>query len=157
MINEYPEKKCPICGSDSWWYRMEEPWQTTKPAEPNEWLCCRCHPSPDPLVQLKYRVVKGNFKLNKALQRIIYMEDETRKQVLPNYHDAVAKLKALKDELKMKGATECLYIEKGKKLQSCLSDPKFQCTVCPNDYWWEKELMELDRKDHPEVYADENS
>ena len=153
MINKFPVNKCSVCGHYDWWYRHKEAWQTSSFLDPGEWICGICHPSPDPLVKLKYRVIKGNYKLNVALNRIKGMVGEERTKALEKFLDGQIKLKTLNEELKLKGATDCLYIENGKKTQKCLGDPEFTCIVCPNNYWWEKELMELDRRENPEVYS----
>ncbi len=154
-INRFPERKCTICGSDDWWFRQKEPWLPTDSLEPGEWLCGRCHPPADPLTKLKYRVIKGNYKLAKAHKLIeATYNTENRDAALAKYQEAYTKLRVLCNELKDKGATECLYISRGKKLQRCLDDKEFVCTVCPNDYWWQKELLELDRRDNPEVYKE---
>lgn len=139
MITDFPDKPC-LCGSTDWWYRMPEP-------GPGEWLCGRCHPAPHPIITLKFRVIKGNYKLYKVWQQIITLEGEEKAEALKKLHPALDKLKGLNRQLKEAGATDCLYIENGKKLRKCLGqEEKFFCHVCPNDYWFDKELMSLGRK-----------
>lgn len=142
-VNQFPIKPCQLCNSDDWWFRQKESWIAAHRG-PEEWICGRCHPSPDPLVRRKYRVIKGNHKLDIAMRKITWMDGEKRQIALEQFKAAVEKLKGLCNELKDNGATDCLYISNGKKIQKCLGDPKFTCTVCPNDYWWDRELMELD-------------
>lgn len=155
QINQFPEHACPNCKSDDWWFQQKEPWNETAFVSPEgEWLCGRCHPAPHPTTRLKYRVIKGNYKLNIVLQKIELMDGEEREKALVQYHAAYEKLKGLCNEMKAQGATECLYISNGKKMQRCLDDLKFTCTVCPNSYWWEKELLELDRNKYPEIWKD---
>lgn len=151
MINRFPEHPCSICKGDDWWFQQKEPWHQGATAE--EWICGRCHPSPYPATRLKYRIIKGNHKLNIALNRIRLMDGEEREKTLEQFWAAVEKLKALCEELKAISA-DCLYISNGKKMQRCLDDKKFTCTVCPNSYWWEKELFDLDKKLHPEAWKD---
>ena len=155
-INRYPERLCSTCKKSEWWFRQREadmPATSAIPAGTGEWVCGNCHPLADPLIKLKYRIIKGNYKLFIAIEAIAHMEvGEVRDEPLARYNAAAAKLRELCDELKGKGVTACLYISEGKKMQRCLSDNDFRCTVCPNDYWAEKELLEIDQGDYPEEY-----
>lgn len=138
MITDFPEKPCFVCGSTDWWYQMN--------VEPNQWLCGHCHPAPHPIITLKFRVVKGNQKLYKVWQQIIALGGEEKTEALKKYHPALDKLKELNRQLKEAGAIDCLYIENGKKMRKCLAqEEKFFCHVCPNNYWWERELSDLGR------------
>lgn len=135
MITDFPEKPCTMCGSTDWWYRMDH--------GPAEWLCGKCHPA-DPLTALKFRVIKGNHKLYKAWRQIRGLSGEEKEKAFEKYFPALEKLKDLNRELKARSATECLYIEDSKKVRKCLGqEEEFFCHVCPNSYWFDKELMEL--------------
>ena len=146
MITDYPEKKCYVCGGDSWWYRMTQ--------GPAEWLCASCGGSPDPLVRLKFRIIKGNFKLNKAWEQLRRMEDSPGKaEILVKWRASAQKLGELCDEMVAAGETECLYIEDGKKVKRCHDDPSgHKCTVCPNSYWVDKEMLEVDKRRNPSIW-----
>jgi hypothetical protein len=140
-ITNFPDYPCPACHSTDWWYNG------------TSWLCGRCHPA-DELVALKFRVIKGNEKLFKVYKQITAMGlGPERDKALAQYRPAIEKLKALAKELKDRGETACLYIEDGKKVRKCLcQEEEFFCHACPNDYWPDKELMELDRAKYPDDY-----
>jgi len=129
----FPPDPCPVCKSTDWWFNG------------TSWVCGRCHPPGDPKIELKFRVIKGNHKLFKAHQQIIAMgPGEAREKALDQYLAALEVLKDLNRQMKELSMTECLYIQDNKKVRKCLSqEEKFFCHVCPNSYWWEKELMEL--------------
>ena len=152
MITKYPEEPCTMCYGSDFWFRQKEQWSVTPPPEPDEWVCSRCHPSGDALPVLKYRVVRGNFVMHQVRQKMWSMEDNSPEQVraLAKYAEGYAKLQRLCELLKAQGATECLYITGGKKMKKCMGDAELQCTVCPNEYWWEKELLAFDKQQHPE-------
>lgn len=101
--------------------------------------------SPEVLA-LRDRVKKGNDKLFQAWLQIRELADkEEWSRQMDRWSEAGQKLHALCDELKLKGYNDCLYLENGKKVRSCLDNPDgFWCQVCPSVYpYWEAELMNL--------------
>lgn len=62
---------------------------------------------------------------------------------MDRWDQAVKKLTLLCTELELRGYTECLYLEGGKKVKRCLDNPDgFWCQVCPSIYpYWEKKIM----------------
>ena len=96
---------------------------------------------------LKARIRQGNLKLNLAwsqLRNITDRQEEWQTQ-LQKWHLANELLSALCTELKLKGYTECLYLENGKKMRKCLiPGDDIGCRVCPSERaWWSEELMAL--------------
>lgn len=135
LIARFPAEPCPSCKSMNWWYQ---------PVGGGAWVCGACHPSVEPVVKLKARIMKGNYILNKAVGQILGMDpgpaqDEANVQLMAS----VAILRKLAQELKQVDK-ECLYIDQGKKQKAC--GYGFYCYGCPNDYWQEKELMEQNRE-----------
>ena len=74
--------------------------------------------------------------------------DEQRQLVYAErkaWGEGIDKLQALGKELKQL-STDCLYIEKGKKLKKCIfgtDESKIECFTCPSEYWWRQELDDL--------------
>lgn len=151
MTIDKPTKPCYVCGTNDWWQRPD-----------GGWLCGRCHPNPNPgssptlpsnegkysseVLALRDRVIKGNDKLFKAWLGIRDIEDrDEKKYQLDRWNEAQERLHGLCLELKAKGYNDCLYIENGKKIRSCLSNPDgFWCQVCPSRIpYWERDLMKL--------------
>lgn len=147
-----PSGKCYVCGSSNWWQRSD-----------GTWLCNRCHPNPNPgsdiepssnevkyspeVLALRDRVIKGNEKLFlawKQIRELVNDKEEWSRQ-MDQFSEAAKKLRGLCTELKFKGYEDCLYIEKGKRMRSCLSNPDgFWCQVCPSTRkYWEEEFKEL--------------
>jgi len=136
-INRFPDSKCYTCKGDDWYWRN------------GEWVCGSCHP-PAPDVALRFRVIKGNYKMFNLLETLLAMpQGDRRDKMQTTFDSALVRLKELRDQMIAAGSTDCLYIDGGKKWQKCLFDPDFRCTICPNDYWWEKELAAYDLKMHP--------
>lgn len=143
-----PTKPCWVCGSSDFWQRPD-----------GSWLCNRCHPNPNPgsspgkeghaleVLALRDRVTLGNEKLFQAWLQIreLAHDSEEWSWQMDKWAEAQHKLSLLCSELKLKGYTDCLYIENGKKTRSCLSNPDgFWCCVCSSSYpYWEKDLMSL--------------
>lgn len=145
-----PTKPCYVCGANDWWQRPD-----------GGWNCGRCHPNPSsaPVSQpnggehspevlaLRDRVISGNKKLNDALKQIRQIDHESQewKDLFEQWHQANEKLSVLCTELKLRGYTDCLYIENGKKTKKCLSPgDDIGCRVCPSSRkYWEEELMKL--------------
>lgn len=140
---EKPTKPCWNCGSTDFWLTPD-----------GHWLCGRCHPNPNPgsnpgeghaleALALRDRVIKGNEKLFLAWQQIRELPSGERECQLDQWNEAQEKLHNLCLELKAKGYHDCLYIENGKKIRSCLSEPGgWWCQVCPSSIpYWEQELM----------------
>ncbi len=147
---DYPKNECPACKKPDWYYRQ------------GEWSCLHCHSPGDPVELLKARAVLANRKLYLTWFQLTGgaggQLDEEGKLA---YAEASQRARDIARQLKEVNKTECLYIENGKKLKKCnvmpvlTSKPHwngFFCHCCPNDFWWEKELMELDRIAAPEVY-----
>ena len=132
----FPANPCRACKSTDWWFNGVT------------WVCGRCHPSGDPKIELKFRVIKGNHKLFKVHRQIIGIgPGEARQKALDQYLAALEVLKDLNRRMKELSMTECLYIQDSKKVRKCLSqEEKFFCHVCCNDWWWEKEMAELGRR-----------
>lgn len=142
-IIDFPDYECRACKSTNWWYH------------PPEWVCGNCHPSPDEITRLKFRVIKGQVVMFEMWKQLVMAESEERKELQLIYKEGYDKLKRLCDELKFKGASDCLYIEDRKKLRLCLGKhSEWHCTVCPNDYWYIKEMMEHDRDKNPKDYEE---
>ena len=98
------------------------------------------------LEALKERVKEGNRKLNEAWGKICDMclKKEQWERETDKWHEASHKLNNLCFELQLKGYRDCLYIENGVKMRTCLSQEGFGCRVCPSDKnYWETELMSL--------------
>jgi DNA polymerase-1 len=90
------------------------------------------------------RVKKGNDKLFQAWLQIRELADkEEWSYQMDRWQEATEKLHQLCQELKLKGYTDCLYFENGKKMRRCLDNPDgFWCQVCPSIYpYWETERM----------------
>jgi hypothetical protein len=137
MVTNYPlGKECMVCGHTIWWLRFNKDGQAI------EWICGTCHPSPDPLEMVKNRILKGNWVLYVAKKQYFRMPagSPERAEALVSWMAASDKLKQLSDSLKVANRTDCLYIENHKKVRLCLHEP--ECIVCPNNYWWEKELFD---------------
>ena len=101
--------------------------------------------SPEVLV-LRDRVKSGNDKLFKVWLQIRELADkEEWSRQMDRWNEAQEKLHSLCQELKLKGYTDCLYLENDKKMRRCLDNRDgFWCQVCPSIYpYWETELMEL--------------
>ena len=96
---------------------------------------------------LKDRVRLGNDKLFQAWLQIRELVDDKEEwaRQMDRWQEATEKLHSLCQELKLKGYNDCLYLENGKRVRSCLSNPdSFWCQVCPSIYpYWETELMEM--------------
>lgn len=96
--------------------------------------------SPEALA-LRARVIKGNQKLFQAWLEIRELADDREEwsRQMDKWDQAVKKLILLCTELKLRGYTECLYLEDGKKVKRCLDNPDgFWCQVCPSIYpYWE--------------------
>ena len=115
--------------------------------------------SPEVLA-LRDRVKKGNDKLFQAWLQIRELADDKEEwsRQMDRWQEATEKLHQLCQELKLKGYTDCLYLENGEKMRRCLDNPDgFWCQVCPSVYpYWETELMELPspRVPKPELVAE---
>jgi hypothetical protein len=143
---DYPEKTCPMCGGDLFWYSVIEP----SYHGPSEWLCGSCRPPTTEGSLLVMRIMRGNVILTKARAEIKTIEDKEEKLAqFKLWGEALDKIGALGKTLK-NISTDCLYIEKGKKLKSCIApfDDRnwIECQTCPNDYWWERELFDKEQK-----------
>ena len=99
------------------------------------------------IIALRDRVIRGNEKLNLAWQQLRSIADRTeewRKQ-MERWHLANERLSTLCTELKLRGYSDCLYMENGKKTRKCLEPgDSLGCRVCPSSTpYWEKEFTEL--------------
>lgn len=97
------------------------------------------------LPQLLDRVKLGNDKLNKAWGDICAIKDEAFNKAVEEWSKANVLLSCYCDQLEWLGYRDCLYIENGKKIRSCLGTA-MGCRVCPCDStnpYWERELMDL--------------
>ena len=99
------------------------------------------------VITLKDRVVRGNEKLNLAWQQLRNIANRTEEwtEQLERWHQANEKLSLLCTELKLRGYSDCLYMENGKKTRKCLEPgDDIGCRVCPSSReWWAEELMSL--------------
>ena len=98
------------------------------------------------VLALRDRVKAGNDKLTKAWHQILEIADkEEQFQQDERWFKARYKLCILCSELQAKGYGECLYMENGKKMKSCLNSPdNHWCWVCPlGTPYWEQELKDL--------------
>lgn len=99
------------------------------------------------VLALRDRVKKGNDKLFQAWQQIRELAHDTEEwsRQMELWHQAGKKLNSLCTELKLKGYGDCLYLENGKRMKSCLDNlDGFWCQVCPSSIrYWDKELMSL--------------
>ena len=161
-----PTKPCYVCGSDVW-----------RQTSDGRWLCGKCHPNPSPdsssgekgtgepastlasspanalpspaleVLDLRDRVIKGNDKLFAAWLQIRELDGEEREHQWDRWNEAQERLHYLCLELQTKGYHDCLYIENGKRVKSCLSESgSWWCQVCPSSVlYWEQELMKLPR------------
>lgn len=97
------------------------------------------------VIHLRDRVRLGNEKLNRAFDLInqIAPSSDERKEKFEEWHQANERLSSLCTELKLKGFTDCLYLnEKGEKVRKCFVG--LGCRVCPsNTPFWEMEFDEL--------------
>lgn len=95
--------------------------------------------------QLRERVAKGNDRLMDHYTEIMKERDnDTWEGLLANLDIAVARLGLICDFLVFKGYKECLYMENGKKVRSCLNQRQdnIVCWCCPSTIkWWEEELF----------------
>lgn len=125
-ITEYPENPCFSCRGTNFWYRT------------GEWICNNCHPNNE----LRSTLVRGNVKLHR-LWRYIWREGhEEDTESIESYRQAYTRLLDVNNRVITAGDTNCLYIEAGRKLRSCLLNPdSFWCHACPNSYWPEKEIF----------------
>lgn len=103
---------------------------------------------------LKDRVRQGNDKLFRAwlqIRELVDDKDEWSRQ-MNRWQEATEKLHNRCQELKLKGYTDYLYLENGKKVKRCLNNPDgFWCQACPSIYpYWETELMEMPSPKVPE-------
>lgn len=145
---EKPNKPCWTCGSNTWWQRPD-----------GGWACGKCRPNPNPdsgseppaigeryspeVIVLRDRVIRGNDKLAKARFQIQELEEgEEKEHQWDRWNKAQELLRYLCSELQIKGYSDCLFIEDGKKTKSCLSEP--ECQGCPSTRkYWSEELMAL--------------
>ena len=115
--------------------------------------------SPEVLA-LRDRVKKGNDKLFQAWLQIRELADDKEEwsRQMDRWQEATEKLHRLCQELRLKGYTDCLYLENGEKMRRCLDNRDgFWCQVCPSIYpYWETELMQLPspRVPKPELVAE---
>ncbi|GAJ22288.1 unnamed protein product, partial [marine sediment metagenome] len=148
---ERPTKPCYVCGSNTWWLTPD-----------GRWLCGKCHPNPNPdanpgeegpgepasepaselasalpspaleVLALRDRVIKGNDKLFAAWQQIRELDGEEKEYQWDRWNEGQERLHSLCLELQAKGYHDCLYIENGKRIKSCLSETGgWWCQVCP--------------------------
>lgn len=144
---DYPKEACPACKNSDWYYRN---------GPPGWWECIKCHAPGDPVELLKARAILANRKLYLAwFQLTDGAGGQLNEEGKDIYAEATQRARDIARQLKELSKTECLYIENGKKLKKCnvmpvLTDKPswngFFCHCCPNDYWWEKELFELDEE-----------
>jgi hypothetical protein len=168
-----PPAKCYMCGGAEFWWRGDT-WICSKchpnpnPADYKEPEYEKPAPVPatetqifigsdptkakfiqdafqTPLDQLLARVKAGNDKL--MAQWLVVRAargDEEWEALLHNLSMAVQRLNQLCDILHNKGYHDCLYIENGKKVRSCVTDDKrdIPCWCCPSDVkYWVTELF----------------
>jgi len=93
----------------------------------------------DELTALKERVRVGNDKLTKAWLEILDIKNKEAQALEDDrWYKARRKLEMLCFELEVKGYEDCLYIEDGRKVRQCPTDPQNSwCWVCPSKtpYW----------------------
>jgi len=143
---DYPEKTCPMCGGNLWWYSTISPDYQGPP----EWICGACKPPATEKAKLVMRIMRANVVLSKARAEISTIEDkEERVAQFKLWGESVNKIQEIGRGLK-NISTDCLYIEKGKKLKKCLLpfDEKgyVECFSCPSNYWWERELFDKEER-----------
>lgn len=159
IMLDFPKLTCQACKKEDWYYR---PAGNSFPT--GEWICLRCHPPGDKVMLLKARTMLANRKLYLAWFALTGgvggVLDEEGKEV---YNEGCQRARALAQELKEAGSTDCLYIENGKKLKKCNVMPSitskpswdgFFCHACPNEYWYVKELLEYDKMVAPEDWKE---
>lgn len=103
---------------------------------------------PPEVIVLRDRVIAGNDKLFRAWLQIRELAHDTQEwsRQMDRWAEAQQRLHLLCSELKLRGFTDCLYLDgSGKKTKNCLHNPdNWWCCVCPSDEpYWEKELMSL--------------
>lgn len=146
-ILNYPEKTCSICKGNTWWYTSLNPEFQGEPT----WKCGTCYPPSSEAITLKMRIIKGNYLLHKARIAILKMQPgEVCDAAKQNWFQAIVRIGELGRQLRLFD-TGCLYIEGKNKLKKCMDSP--ECYACSNDYWPMVELLDLDKKLHPEVWA----
>ena len=91
--------------------------------------------------QLLVRVRAGNDRLMAHYAEINQEGNiETWNKMVDNLHLAVDRLNQICDFLVFKGYKDCLYVENGKKVRTCLNEPRkdwIVCWACPSEkkYW----------------------
>jgi len=149
---DYPEKTCPMCGGDLWWWSSIVPEYQGAP----EWICGACKPPATEKAKLVMRIMRANVILSKARADIMTIEDkEERLAQFKLWGESVNKIQEIGRGLK-NFSEDCLYIEKGKKVKRCLlpliEKGFIECFSCPSNYWWERELFDKEeaRKNLPD-------
>jgi len=137
-IVDYPTKECYVCKGSTWWFRAGTGF--------GEWVCGICFPPPTELETLKMRIRKGNY----LWTQVRWYSDESINE--PRIIEMMNRLTALGKQLKTL-STDCLYFENKKKMKKCMTHPgQLECFTCPNDYWFQTELFDIDKKNFPEAY-----
>jgi hypothetical protein len=142
---DYPEKTCPMCGGDLWWWSSIEAGYQGAP----EWVCGACKPPPTEKARLVMRIMRANVVLTKARAEIQEIEDkEERVAQFKLWGESINKIQEIGRGLK-NISTDCLYIEKSKKMKPCLApfiEKGFiECFTCPNGYWWMQEIFDREK------------
>lgn len=149
---DYPRIPCSNCNSLDWWWRD------------SNWVCMKCHPPVEgSKEELIARAMTANWKLYKGWFGLDKYKKGTPAytEAMAHFRDATRRAQDLARDLKSRGITECLYVENGQKLKKCgvypdlyareLTLENFFCHCCPNDYFWEMELFDTQKKRHPEI------
>lgn len=152
---DYPQEPC-YCGSTNFWYTH------------GNWVCMKCHPPiKGDKEELIARAMLANWKLYLAWFKYKQLEktDPAYEATLDQFRDGTKRATELSRQLKERGLTECLYIEDGKKLKKCNVIPNlyeqaptienFFCHCCPNEYWFERELFDIEKKKNPELFGND--
>lgn len=91
------------------------------------------------------RVAAGNDRLMKHFASIMQEKDnDIRESLMDNFHDAIKRLNLLCGVLEAKGYRDCLYVENGKRMRSCLNQRQdcIACWACPSERkYWSEELF----------------
>ena len=92
--------------------------------------------------ELLVRVRNGNEKLM-AYYELIKTEKNNAEwdKMVDNLHAAADRMKRISDFLVFKGFDDCLYIENGKKMRSCVIGKQHSCWVCPSKRNYAEEEM----------------